>query len=520
MTATTAGADRAMICSADRRASSAGLAILRSGGSAADAAIAANAVLAVVAPQRCGLGGDLFALVHDRPGPPLALNASGRTGSGADAEGLRAEGRRRMPVRHDVRSVTVPGCVDGWLMLHERFGRLPLSEVLRSAVLHAERGFAATPGFVAAGRDAAGAPGTDGLAWPSRPGERVLRPGTGRALRAVIAGGRAGFYEGEFGAGLLDLGRGLFAPSDLAAPDAAWCRPLGLSAFGHDVWTAPPNSQGYTLLMGLALADGLGLPAVPDEPAWAHLLAEAALAAADGRDEVLHEHADGDALLRPERIAALRASIDPVRHGPRRGAVAAGDTTCVCAVDERGMGVSLLQSNASGLGALLFEPGTGINLNNRAAAFGLAPGRPAEYGPRRRPPHTLVPVLATRPDGTLRAVLGATGGDIQPQITLQLAVRMLRHGQPPDAALTAPRWRLASGVGSYDAWQARTPIRLDLEPGAPPAWGRELPGYGHLVRVATEDDDFGAAQAIDAPAGGGLRGAAEPRSDGACALGY
>ncbi|WP_207401180.1 gamma-glutamyltransferase, partial [Actinomadura roseirufa] len=141
----TTTADRAMICTADHRASSAGLAILRAGGSAVDAAVAAGAVLAVVAPHRCGMGGDLFALVQARPGPPEALNASGRTGSGADADALRAEGHRRMPVRHDIRSVPVPGCVDGWLALHARHGRLPLAEVLESAVLHASRGFAATP---------------------------------------------------------------------------------------------------------------------------------------------------------------------------------------------------------------------------------------------------------------------------------------------------------------------------------------------------------------------------------------
>lgn len=517
---TTATADRAMICTADHRASSAGLAILRAGGSAVDAAVAAGAVLAVVAPQRCGMGGDLFALVHARPGPPEALNASGRTGSGADPGALREEGHRRMPVRHDIRSVPVPGCVDGWLALHESHGRLPLAEVLRSAVLHAERGFAATPGFVAAAEAAVGAPGTEGLAWARRPGEIVVRPGVARALRAVVDEGRAGFYQGEFGEGLRKLGRGLYTASDLAEPDAEWGRPLGLRAFGQDVWTAAPNSQGYVLLLGLALAAGLDLPRSPDDPAWVHLLAESALAAADDRTEVLHEGADGEALVHPERIRSLRAAIDPSRHWRRRGAIVAADTTCVCAVDDRGTGVSLLQSNANGFGSLIFEPGTGINLHNRGIGFGLAPGAPSEYGPRRRPPHTLVPVLVTAPDGGLRAVLGSTGGDIQPQITLQLLVRMLRHGAPPEEALAAPRWRLATGLGLFETWQGRTPIRLDLEDGVPGAWRRDLPGYGHLVRAATADDEFGEAQAIEVPPAGGLRGAAEPRAPHSAALGY
>ncbi|WP_433245629.1 gamma-glutamyltransferase [Actinomadura nitritigenes] len=500
----TGTADRAMICTADHRASSAGLAILRAGGSAADAAVAANAVLAVVAPHRCGLGGDLFALVHDRPGPPAALNASGRAGSGADAAALRAEGRRRMPVRHDLRSVTVPGCVDGWLALHARHGRMPLAEVLKSAVLHAERGFTASPGLVAACRDA---PGGDGLAWPSRPGEQVRRPGIARALRAVVAEGRAGFYQGEFGDGLLRTGRGLYAPSDLAEPCAEWTRPLGVRAFGHDVWTPPPNSPGHVLLAALAVAAGLGLPD-PADPGWAHLLAESVLAASDAPEREQGRQ-DADSLLCPDRIAALRAAIDPARHWRRRGTFPSGDAACVCVVDDRGMSIALQQSNGTGLGSLLFEPGTGINLHNRGAGFTLAPGSPAEYGPRRRPPHTLVPVVATRSDGTFRAVLGCTGGGLQPQVGLQILVRLLR-GAPPEEALAAPRWRLAGGLGPFEAPQGNTPIRLDLQAGAPDAWARDLPGRGHLVRTAADDEDFGEAQLIEAGPGGGLRG------DGPC----
>ncbi|WP_067456080.1 gamma-glutamyltransferase [Actinomadura macra] len=518
---TTTTADRAMICSADHRASSAGLAILRAGGSAVDAAVAAGAVLAVVAPQRGGMGGDLFAIVHAGPGPPEVMNASGRTGSGADPETLRREGHQRMPVRHDIRSVPVPGCVDGWLALHGRYGRLPRAEVLRSAVLHAEGGFATTPGLMAAVEAAAGAPGARRPAWADRPGKVVARPGAARALRAIVDEGRAGFYQGEFGSGLRALGRGHYGAADFAEPDAEWCRPLGLRTFGHDVWTAAPNSQGYVLLLALALAEGLGLPGSPDDPAWVHLLAESALAAAADRTAMLHEDADGEALVRPERIRSLRGTIDPVRHWRRRGTIMSADTTVVCAVDERGMGVSLLQSNANGLGSLLFEPRTGINLHSRGIAFGLAPGSPAEYGPRRRPPHTLVPVLVTRPDGALRAVLGSTGGDIQPQILMQLLVRALRHGAPPDVALAAPRWRLATGFGRFETWQGRTPIRLDLENGVPATWTRELPGYGHIVRAATADDEFGEAQLIEVtPDDAGLRGAAEPRAPHSAALGY
>ncbi len=499
-----------MVCTIDPLASSAGLAMLDRGGSAADAAIAANAVLAVTAPHACGLGGDLFALVH-AGGTPVALNASGRAGSGADPERLRAEGHARMPFQRDIRSVPVPGCADGWLALHERYGRLPLADLLAPAVRYAEEGFPASPLLAPA---AAVLPEMDTAVAP---GELIRRPGVARALAALATDGRDGFYLGEFGKGLLMLGRdpeaggsstGEYTEDDLARPGADWVAPLSAPAFGHQVWTVPPNSQGYLLLLALEIADGLGLPGDPADPLWAHLLVEAARAAGHDRPEVLCEGASVEHVL--ASAAERRAAIDPARRARLRDLVSPGDTTYLCAVDADGMGVSLIQSNAAGFGSMLFEPATGINLHNRGIGFSLVPGHPAEYGPGRRPPHTLAPALVTRPDGSLRTVLGTMGGDSQPQILLQVLARLLGAGESPGDAIGAPRWRLGPGLTGFDAWSEPDEAPVDVEEGAP--WGDGLRERGHVVQGLPYGGSFGHAHLIDVRPDGVLAAAADPRA--------
>ncbi|MFC5822230.1 gamma-glutamyltransferase family protein [Nonomuraea insulae] len=495
-----------MVCSVDHLASAAGLAMLERGGSAADAAIAANAVLSVVAPHMCGLGGDLFALVHD--GGVKALNASGRAGSGADPDRLRSEGHTRMPHLHDVRSVPVPGCVDGWLALHARHARLPMTDLLAPAIRLARDGFPASPLMVAGARNAARRPGGGDFASVRAAGDRVTRPGVARALQAVAERGRDGFYLGEFGQGLVELGAGEYSEADLAAPGADWVEPLRTRVYGHDVWSMPPNSQGYLLLMSLAITERLDLPAAPRHAAWAHLLAEAARVAGHDRLDVLHEAAKD--LLDPAEITRRRAMIDPRARLRLGGPAGQGDTTYLCAVDGDGMGVSLIQSNASGFGGMVFEPRTGINLHNRGIGFSLKPGHPAEYGPGRRPPHTLTPALITRRDGTLRSVVGTMGGDAQPQILLQVITRLLRHGEEPGQAVSAPRWRLGTGGTGFDTWEAPDDAGLDLEDGG--TWSDGLGALGHRVAALPYGSSFGHAHLIDVRADGMLAGAADPRS--------
>lgn len=502
-----------MVAAADQLATQAGMSALSQGGNAVDAAIATNAAIAVTGPHLCGMGGDLFALVHDGTGVH-ALNASGRAGSGADASALRREGHRAMPFRHDVRTVTVPGCVDGWCALHERFARLPLATLLEPAIRLAEHGFPASPLLVGSlallderGREALGELAGQAV----RPGARVRRPGVAAALRAIALQGRAGFYLGDFGAGLLVLGGGTFERADLEAAGADWVDPLAAAAFGRTLHTIPPNSQGYLLLGSAALADGLGLPADPDDPAWAHLLVESAKAAGRDRPDVLSEHADGSALL--ASIAGRSGEIDRAGAAAIGGSNGDGDTTYLCTVDGERMGVSLIQSNASGFGSWLVEPSTGINLHNRGLGFSLEAGHAAEYGPRRRPPHTLSPALATHADGSLAAVFGTMGGDAQPQILLQLAARLFVHGQSPAEALHAARWVLHGPVTGFDTWTTAEGPHVLLEGHAPEGWRDALGALGHDVRtIAPFESSVGHAHAIVVGDDGMLAGGADPRA--------
>lgn len=510
----TVHAPTGMVCSADHLASSAGSAMLRDGGSAVDAAVAANAVLAVADPHLCGLGGDLFALVHDGTGPPTALNAAGRSGAGADPDRLRAEGHRVMPFRRDIRSVTVPGCVDGWCALHERFGRLPLDRVLAPAIGYADEGFPASLLLAFVAPMVADVPGVD--RWARRPvadGQLLHRPRTAEALRAVVASGRDGFYGGAFGEGLLALGDGEFGTDDLR-PSAKWVAPLGLRAWGHDLWTVPPSSQGYLILAAAGVLDPL-VTAEPDDPVWAHLLAEASRLCGADRDAVLSEAATGARLLAPERLAGVRGRLDPDHRVPGpTPPTGLGDTTVVAAVDQDRQGVTLIQSNASDFGAHLVEPATGTFLHNRGIGFTLEPGHPAEYGPGRRPPHTLSPALVTTPGGSLRAVVGTMGGDSQPQVVTQLLARLLASGQAPGPVISGPRLVLdrSTATSSFDLWGSGGPDRVLVEDHAPAAWVDGLRGRGHAVEVRNGfGAGFGHAQLIEVSTEG-LRGAADPRA--------
>jgi gamma-glutamyltranspeptidase/glutathione hydrolase len=268
------------------------------------------------------------------------------------------------------------------------------------------------------------------------------------------------------------------------------------------------------------VAEGLPLPPDPADGAWAHLLAEAARAVGVDRDALLHEGADGAALLDPDRLAADRAAIDPERRAARLALTGEGGTTVCCAVDRSRMGVTLIQSNASGWGAHLVEPSTGIFLHDRGIGFRLERGHPAELAPGRRPPHTLAPALATRPDGSLRAVLGTMGGDAQPQILLQVLARLLVHGESPGRAVGAGRWALGSGAG-FETWAAGGPGHIALEAHAPTGWDAGLAARGHDVRRATEaiDHAFGHTQVIEA-VDGVLAGVADPRALDGAATGY
>ena len=516
-------APNGMVCSVDHLASAAGVEVLRNGGNAVDAAIATSAVLAVTTQHMCGMGGDLFALVHtDAAAAPAVLNSSGRAGSGADPDRLRAAGHKSMPFHGSISAVPVPGCVDGWVALHDRFGRVPLTDLLAPAVAYAEDGFPASDLLARSVRGVIDLPDAADYreAGPIRPGTLIRRAGAGRALRAIADAGRDGFYGGEFGQGFLALGEGEHTQDDLDRVQAEWVEPLTVSAFGRTLWTVPPNSQGYLTLAGAWIADDLPLPGDPEDPAWAHLLIEAARQAGHDRPAVLHEHADGAALLSPERLGPRREAIDADRASVLGGTYAGGGTIYLCAVDRDRMGVSLIQSNAAGFGSHLIEPNTRIFLQNRGVGFSLEPGHPAEYGPGRRPPHTLSPALVTD-RGALDMVIGTMGGDSQPQVLLQLLARILHSSQSVGDAMAAPRWVLASpveGATGFDTWNAAGEVLVQLEPDGAKTWSGGLQARGHHTGAGR---NFGHAHVIRIDqAAGVLAGAADPRALNGSAAGW
>jgi gamma-glutamyltranspeptidase/glutathione hydrolase len=517
----TTHAPNGAVCSVDHLASEAGVAILRAGGSAADAAVATSAVLAVTTQHMCGMGGDLFAIVHHRSGPPDVLNASGRAGSGADPAALRAEGLTSLPFRGRINSVPVPGCVDGWLALHARHGRLPLADVLAPAIGYAADGFPASPTLAASVPTIADVEGSDDYtAQPVRAGTRIRRPLVADALRAIATDGRDAWYGGAFGEGLLALGNGEYTADDLARPLADWVEPIGARAWDHDIWTVPPNSQGYLTPAAAWIADGLDLPDDPDDPRWAHLLVEAARQAAFDRVEVLHEHADGAALLAPERLAPRRAAIDPEVAAELGDGYAGGGTIHLATCDADRMGVSLIQSNAAGWGAGLAVPGVRVFLQNRGYGFSLVEGHPAEYGPGRRPPHTLAPAMVTKPSGDLAMVIGTMGGDTQPQILLQLLARILRNGESPGRAVAAVRWGLTGGATGFDTWSQRGRVSVNVVGHAPAGWADGLRARGHDVKVTGGfDHGYGHAHVIQVQ-DDVLAAASDPRPRTGRAAGY
>jgi gamma-glutamyltranspeptidase/glutathione hydrolase len=486
------------------------------------------------------MGGDLLAMVYPPGGEPVALSAIGRAGSGVDAGRLRAEGHRVMPLRGDLRTVPVPGAVDGWLALHARWGRLPLGAVIAPALELAEEGFVASMMLTLASPLIHDVPGAQELCPHGPVGleAHVRLPSVARTLRAIVGEGRQGFYQGEFGQALIEMGHGIFTAGDFARSVAQWDQPLRLRVWGHDLWTMPPPSQGYLTLASSWIAEHVGLGTTdPEDPLWAHLVVEASRAAGQDRPEVLYDGADGPAHVDEHRLARAAARIDPdvaappdvavgdggtVRPGnagiPRLGD---GDTTHLCAIDADGLGISLTQSNALDFGSHLVAGSTGIFLHNRGVGFSLVPGHPAELGPGRRPPHTLSPLLATTPDGALSHLVGAMGGDAQPQIILQVLARMLPGGQDPATALAGARLSLdAPAAGPFRLWWGDD-LSVCVEAHAPAGWIDDLRRRGHRVRTigAFDPTAVGCAQIIsvvrDGDGGGDARhfvGAADPRS--------
>ncbi len=481
------------------------------GGNAVDAAVAANAVQGVVAPETCGVGGDLFALVH-RPGDssPATLNASGRAGSGVDAAQLREAGFTNIPFDHPA-SVTVPGCVDGWSALVDRFGSMPLAKLLEPAIRYAVDGFAASlelAGALARRHDQLEPVAPElFVADPPEPGVRLFRNDLARTLRSIAEGGREAFYEGAPGRAINHAVRGLITADDLADSQAEWVEPISTDVFGLTGWTVPPNSQGYLTLASAWVFSRLEPPARATDAEYLHLQIEAYRSVAWERDDLVTDPERAplppDRLLARDRLTDRVGAIDRSHAGswPRPGR-APGGTAYLCFVDREGMGVSLIQSNFTGIGSGIAAVNAGFFLQNRGAGFNLIDGHPNELAPGRRPLHTLSPTLWTR-DGHLDTVMGTRGGRYQPQLLLQLASFLFYLGMDPGQAQQRPRWVLEdSGPRS----------RLKVEAGMTDGQVAALEQHGHSVeRTESYERGWGPVSVIRVDSNGLRIAAADQR---------
>jgi gamma-glutamyltranspeptidase/glutathione hydrolase len=494
--------------------------VIDGGGNAVDGAIAANAVLGVVAPETCGVGGDLFALVH-QPGmdAPATLNASGRAGSGVSSELLRRDGHRSMP-SFGPATVTVPGCVDGWFALHARFGRQALRDVLSPAIELAEAGFPASKELSRAltartsqlSRQEAGAElFVEGE--PPGPGTRLSRHSLANTLRLIANGTREDFYLGGPGEDIVAATENRITAGDLGVSQADWVQPLSLDIFGLTGWTIPPNSQGYLTLAAATVYESLSPPADPESPLAWHLAIEAYRSLVGDRDELIADpdHADEPASLLDRRYLSEKAAlVDPDRRSafssPSPGL---GGTAYLCTIDAEGTGVSFIQSNFMGIGSGIGAGGSGFFLHNRGAGFNLRSGHRNELAPGKRPLHTLSPTLWTA-DGRLATLLGTRGGDAQPQYLLQTAIRTLKAGLDPAATQARPRWHIELGDSSP---------AIAVEPECPTETITDLRRRGHEVVVQEKrQSGWGPVSIIKVDADGLRVAAADPRVDTASAV--
>jgi gamma-glutamyltranspeptidase/glutathione hydrolase len=510
-------------------AARAGVQILERGGHAVDAAIAANAVIGVVEPEMNGIGGDLFAIVSETTGAsPTGLNAGGWAPAGLTPALLKSKGVTDMP-SGGIHTVTVPGAVAGWAALHERFGRLPLADVLAPAIFYAERGFPVSDVIAArwvqwtdklsADAHAAATYLPNGRA--PRSGELFANKDLAAAMQRIAAGGAAGFYQGPTAGAILECSRahgGTMTADDLRDFEPEWVDPISTTYHGWRVYEIPPNTQGIAALIMLDLMEQFPLRSYGFATAASlHVMIEAKkLAYADMLRYVADPKfgnvpvpalVNKDAakararLIRPH-AAAVRAKpvvMDPVtsRHG--------GDTIYLSAIDRDGNIVSLIQSIYQGFGSGLVPAGAGFALQNRGALFTLDEHHPNVLAPRKRPLHTIIPGFMQK--GDLRIGFGIMGAWNQAQAHAQFVANIVDYGMDIQEALEAARFTKSTFDGTDVSIEALFPDRVRVE----------LTRLGHDVTVVPpRSGAFGSGQAVMSDDGAGVHfGASEPRHDGA-----
>lgn len=521
--------------------------VLKAGGSAVDAAIAANAALGLMEPTGNGIGGDLFALVWDPRTQKLhGLNAAGAAPRGLTLAQLQARLKARnegalpkaMPVAGSL-SVTVPGTVGGWFALHERFGNLPMEEVLAPAIGYARDGFAVSPviadlwamNFRRFGRNAALIEERGNAAALFLPegrapkaGEVFRNPDLAETLNLIAQGGEDAFYRGPIARTIDAYMKRIGGPlryEDFAAYRPEWVEPISTNYRGYDVWQIPPSTQGVIVLEMLNILEGYDLKAMGfDSADRLHVMTEAKKLAFADRARFLADPAKtavpAAGLIDKNYAAERRALIDmtraaPAEVDPGQPIFERADTIYLTVADESGMMVSLIQSNYAGMGSGLVPDGLGFMLQNRGAQFSLDASHPNAYAPGKRPFHTIIPGFVSR-DGQPWLSFGVMGGGMQPQGQVQVLSNIIDFGMDVQLAGDAPRWRHMGGPdpGNADEGEANT---LFLERGYSTATIAELERRGHKIKIGGED--VGGYQAIlKNPQNGAYWAASEMRKDG------
>jgi gamma-glutamyltranspeptidase/glutathione hydrolase len=514
-------ADKGMAATSHPQASLVAVDILRAGGTAIDAAVAAIALQSVIDPHMTGIGGDCFAMYSPAGGSPVSLNGAGRAPAAASVERLRALGLTSIP-DDSAHAVTVPGAVAAWCRLIETYGALSLEEVLAPAIAAAEAGFCITPRVARdwqvyssrIARHPAGAAQFLPRGRAPVTGERIANPALAATLRAIARDGRDAFYRGpvaeEIVATLKALG-GLHEEADFAGYETLATTPISAPYRGYDVLECPPNGQGLAALLMVRLLDGFDLgDARLSEADRIHLLAEATKLAYAMRDAVIgdpdHVTADIAELLAEPAVARLRARISLERAAPAAPweLPTHRDTVYVSVVDRDGNAASLLNSLFFAFGSGIYAPHAGVLLQNRGAGFSLEPGHPNAIGPGKRPFHTIIPAMLAK-NGRTVASFGVMGGQYQPVGHVHILSQLLDRGFDVQMASDQPR----------SFWHAG---RLGLEPTIPEAVRQDLEACGHVT--AWVDEPLGGYQGIWIDHERGvLLGASDHRKDG-IALGY
>ncbi len=505
--------------------------ILKRGGSAVDAAIAANALLGLVEPHMNGIGGDLLAIVWDADTKTLhGLNASGRSPASLGLEEFERRGLDRIPLFGPL-SVSVPGAVDGWFRLHEKFGRLPMEDILAPAIQYAREGFPVSEVIAAQWRAGAethnARPGFAETFMPNgrtpEKGEIFRNVNLANALQKIAHGGRDAFYRGDIARSIdayMKRVGGFLSYEDLAAHQSEWVDPVSTDYRGFTVWELPPNGQGIAALQMLNILETYDIAAMGfGSPEYIHLLVEAKKLAFEDRAKFYSDpdfnDIPVDRLISKEYAVGRRALLDLDRAARRFDAgdpiLESGETVYLTVADQDGNMVSLIQSNYWEFGSGLTPEGLGFPLQNRGALFNLETAHFNSYAPRKRPFHTIIPAFVTK-DGEPYLSFGVMGGAMQPQGHVQILVNIIDFGMNLQEAGDAPRIR---HVGSSQPTGERmtTGGVLNLEHGFSPETVRALVARGHVLGHIL--DGYGGYQAIMYDAKNGVYfGASESRKDG------